>query len=198
MIKSKNFFYFCISFIVGIFFGQFFQGSLLSFLVLGLIFSFWKYKRVQVFGFCALFFIFGAWRYQSFQFKTENNQLVEYIGQEVSFLGIVNERPEPGQSTTKIEIKIKDLNSKVLITTWKYPEYHYGDKLKVRGRLEEPAFFNGFDYKTYLAKDGVYAVMYQPQMELVEKNCGSFIKEKLLLFKERLKDSVNLIMPAPQ
>jgi len=198
MINSKNFFYFCISFILGIFLSSFFKMSLLFFLVLGVIFIFWKDRRMYVFGFCVLFFIFGAWRYQSFKFKTENNPLVEYIGREVSFIGTINERPEPGQSTTKIEVKIKDLDSKILITTWKYPEYHYGDKLKVQGRIEEPAFFNDFDYKSYLAKDGIYAVVYQPQIELIERGCGSFIKEKLLFFKERLKNSINLIMPAPQ
>ena len=153
---------------------------------------------MYIFAFCVLFFVFGAWRYQSFKFKVENNSLVEYIGREVSFVGIIDERPEPGQSTTKIEVKIKDLDSRVLITTWKYPEYHYGDKLKIQGRIEEPAFFNDFDYKSYLAKDGVFAVMYQPQIELVERGCGNFIKEKLLFFKERLKNSINLIMPAPQ
>ena len=185
---------------MGIFLSSFFQENFLLLLILDIIFIFvfWKHKKVAVISFYVLFFIFGAWRYQSFKLKTENNQLVEYINQEVSFVGVINERPEPGQSTTKIEVKIENLDSRALVTTWKYPEYHYGDKLKVQGRLEEPAFFNDFDYKTYLAKDGIYAVMYQPQIELVEKNCGNFIKEKLLFFKEKLKNSINLIMPAPQ
>ena len=198
MKKSKNFLCFCTSFILGIFLNSFFQENLFLFLILGVFFVFWKYKKISILGFCILFFIFGVWRYQSFQSKTEANQLIKHVGQKVSFVGIVNERPEPGQSTTKIEIKIENLESKVLITTWKYPEYHYGDKLKIQGRLEEPAFFNDFDYKTYLAKDGVYAVMYQPQIELIENGCGGFIKEKLLFFKEKLKKSINLIMPAPQ
>jgi len=200
MTISKVFFYFCISFIVGILLNSFFQESFLWFLILDIILIsvFWKYKKVVIIGSCVLFFLFGVWRYQSFELKTENNQLIKYINQEVSFVGIVSERPEPGQSTTKIEIKIENLDSKVLLTAWKYPEYYYGDKLKVKGRLEEPAFFNDFDYKAYLAKDGIYAVMYQPQIELVEKNCGNFIKEKLIFFKEKLKNSINLIMPAPQ
>ena len=200
MTTSKIFFYFCISFIIGILLSSFFQKGFPWFLVLSIIFIFvfWKNKKVVVAGFCVLFFVFGVWKYQSSKLKIENNQLIKYINQEVSFVGIVSERPELGQSTTKIEIKIANLDSKVLITTWKYPEYYYGDKLKIEGRLEEAAFLNDFDYKTYLAKDGIYAVMYQPHIELIEKNCGNFIKEKLLFFKEKLKNSVNLIMPAPQ
>ena len=200
MTTSKIFFYFCVSFIVGILLNSFFQESLWWFLILDIIFIsvFWKHKKIVIVCSCVLFFLFGVWRYQSFELKVDNNQLIKYIDQEVSFIGIVSERPEPGHSTTKIEIKIEDLNSKVLLTTWKYPEYYYGDKLKIKGRLEEPAFFDDFDYKAYLSKDGIYAVMYQPQIELIEKNCGNFIKDKLIFFKEKLKNSVNLIMSAPQ
>ena len=198
MTISRTFFYICISFIVGILLSPFFQNFYSWFLVLGIIFIFWNNKKIITIGFCLLFFVFGVWRYESFKLKTENNQLVKYIDKEVSFIGIVSERPEPSQSTTKIEVNIEDLNSKVLMTTWKYPEYYYGDKLRIGGGLEEPTFFNDFDYKSYLAKDGIYAVMYQPKIELIEMNCGNFIKEKLLIFKEKLKNSINLIMPAPQ
>jgi len=200
MTTSKIFFYLCLSFIAGILLNSFFQESFLWFLILDIIFIFvfWKHKKVVIIGFCVLSFIFGVWRYQSFELKTENNQLVKYIDQEISFIGVVSERPEPGQSTTKIEVNIKNLNSKVLITAWKYPEYHYGDKLRIEGKLEGPAFLNDFDYKSYLAKDGIYAVMYQPKIEIIGKNYGNPIKEILLSFKEKLKNSVNLIMPAPQ
>jgi len=192
----------CLFFIVGIYFGSLLPiFSFISFFCLFVFFGLFIFRRTKkflTFLFFLLFFSLGIWRYQSFKLETENNKLIKNINQEVSLVGVVSERPEPGQSTTKIKVDIRDMGGKILITTWKYPEYYYGDKISIKGRLEEPAFFNDFDYKSYLAKDNIYALMYQPQIELVEKSCGNFIKEKLLFFKEKLKDSINLIMPAPQ
>jgi len=202
MTYSRLFLFLCVAFLIGVGASSFlpiFNYFLYLFVAIFIsLFIVRKKTKFIVFFLCLMVFVFGVWRYQSFKLKTENNQLVEYVNQEVSFIGIVGERPEPGQSTTKLEVNIKDLNSKVLITTWKYPEYCYGDRLKIKGVLESPTPFNGFDYKSYLAKDGIYAIMYQPQIELIEKNRGSFIKEKLIFFKEKLKNSINLIMPAPQ
>jgi len=162
-----------------------------------LLFS-WRDKKRVTSLFCLIFFVLGVWRYQSFKLNIENNDLVQYLNKEISFSGIIDERPEPGLKSTKIEVKVDGSNSKVLLTTWKYPEYHYGDRLKIKGKLEEPVSFNDFDYKSYLEKDGIYAIMYQPQIELIESNQGNFIKGKLLFFKKKLKNVVNLVLPSPQ
>lgn len=202
MSKSKLFLFVCLSFIAGIYLGSLFPYFNYFFwifiLISLLIFIFRKNEKVFPFLFCLLFLIFGVWRYQTFNLEVKNNELVGYLGKEVSFVGVVSERPESGAEYQRAEIQIKDLKAKVLVTVWKYPKYHYGDKLKIEGYLQEPSNFGDFDYKSFLAKDGVYGVMYRPKIQLVESEEGNIIKEKLIWFKEKLKEKINLILPSPQ
>ncbi len=204
MNSSTSFLFCCLFFILGIYLSSFFDLYPFNYFawifILILISLFFFRKNIKVFSFllCFLFFVFGFWRYQSFSFEIKNNDLKDYFEKQVSFVGIVSERPEPGRATSRMEIELEDFDAKILATSWKYPQYNYGDKLKIKGKLEEPVSFNDFDYKSYLAKDKIYGVMYQPQIELLEKGRGNFLKEKLIVFKEKLKESIHLIMPVPQ
>ncbi len=149
-----------------------------------------------LFYFC-LFFIGGVFLY-SLNINIQSNQLKEYFDKEVNFVGVVVEEPDKRQSTTKLTIQVENLDEKILITKWHYPRYEYGDKLKIKGTLQEPQTFEGFNYKDYLAKDKIFALMYQPKIELIEKNQASSLKRFLISAKNKLKTSLNTIMPMPQ
>ena len=149
-----------------------------------------------LFYFC-LFFIGGVFLY-SLNIDIQSNQLKEYFDKEVNLIGVVIEEPDKRQSTTKLTIQIEGLEEKILITKWHYPQYEYGDKLKIKGSLQEPQTFEGFNYKDYLAKDKIFALMYQPKIELIEKNQASSLKRFLISAKNKLKTSLNTIMPMPQ
>ena len=149
-----------------------------------------------LFYFC-LFFIGGVFLY-SLNIDIQSNQLKGYFGKEVSLVGVVVEEPDKRQSTTKLTIQIEGSKEKILITKWHYPQYEYGDKLKIKGTLQEPQTFEEFNYKDYLAKDKIFAVMYQPKIELIEKNQASSLKRFLISAKNKLKTSLNRIMPMPQ
>lgn len=203
MTPSKILFCFCLSFVGGIFLNSIIripQPLMLGFLVLGIFFIslFWKFKKLVIFGFCLLFLTVGIWRHQIAILKIENNELKNYLGQNITLIGIVDEEPDRREKTTKLKIKIQDLNERILITKWHYPEYEYGDKLKITGNLEEPQVFEGFNYKDYLAKEEIFALIYQPKIELIEKNRGSALKKFLISSKNKLKESLNKAMPFPQ
>ncbi|MBZ9572297.1 ComEC family competence protein [Patescibacteria group bacterium] len=212
MTKSKILLYFCLSSIGGIFLNSILfipQLILLSLLILGilLISVFWKYKRLVVLGFCILFFVFGIWRHQGVLSKIENSPIKNFIGKEVTLIGLIEKEPDTREKSTKLTIKIEKTiaeNSsppdigKVLVTAGKYPEYQYGDKIKIRGLLKAPAVFESFNYRDYLAKDGILAVIYFPEIELIAKNQGNFLQKSLISFKNKLKESLNKVMPEPQ
>jgi len=203
MTNSKIFLCLCLSFIVGVFLSSIFgisQLFMLGVLIFALILAsvFWKYKRITVFSFCLLFFLLGMWRCQLSQSSIENNELKNYINQEVVFVGIVSSQPDKGEKTTKIEIQPEGVQGRILITSWKYPEHDYGDKIKVIGKLEHPLIFNGFGYKEYLEKQGVYAVMSFPEIELLDKGLGSPIIKTLISLKNKLKQGVDKTIAFPE
>jgi len=219
MTHSKILFYFCFSFIGGIFLNSLLgisQIYLLGFLILGilLISVFWRHKNPVVIGFCILFLVFGIWRYQSFLSKLENSEIKKHINENITLIGIVDGEPGIREKVIKLEIKIEGIDDEILITTRKYPEYRYGDRLKITGRLEEPqvldereedksssspfAIAREFNYKNYLLKDGILAVINFPEIELMGKDFGNPIMKILFSFKNKLKGSLNSLMSPPQ
>lgn len=224
MSKSKVLFYFCFSFIGGIFLSSFFTPHLLFLgggLILGILLvsvppslNFGKRVGLVLFGFCLLFLIFGICRHQLALSKIENNVLrnLNDLGEKITLIGWVSNEPDIREKSQKLKIEVEEIepdevkpryiNGKILITTNRYPEYQYGDKLKITGKLETPQEFEDFNYKNYLAKDGIYSVMNFIQIELLER--GKYrgrtpvIYAKILDFKNKYKEAVKKFLSPPQ
>lgn len=61
----------------------------------------------------------------------------------------------------KYTLCVEGVEGKVLVTGPRYPAYEYGDCLLVSGILDEAGEIENFDYGKYLARYGVYGVIYQ-------------------------------------
>jgi len=85
-----------------------------------------------------------------------------------------------------------------LIQVPRYPTYHYGDVLKITGRLETPLQFEDFDYKSYLARQGIYSVIYYPGVEVLDRGQGSKPLQWIYSLRERLSASLARALPEPQ
>lgn len=210
MEKSKIFLASLISFIFGIFFSSYLkvsQSILFFFFILAIVFIFLslKYKRILIFGFLILIFSFSVLRFQLAFLKIENNPIKNFFDKEISLIGIITEEPKITKKSAKLVISPKEIEGKsdknfgkILVFTRKFPEYEYGEKLKIKGVLKEPKNFDNFDYKNYLAKDGILALIYFPDIELEKENFGNPIKRFLLNFKKKLKSSLNNFLSPPQ
>jgi competence protein ComEC len=215
MTSSKIFLYFCLAFVAGIFLNSLIkipQLAMLGVLILGviLISVFWKHKKSAVLGFCILFLVLGIWRHQSAELKIADSGLQDYSDndQAVTLIGIVTDQPSVKSNSIKLTIesekletggKIFYISGKILVMTGRYPEYEYGDELEITGELVSPSEdIEGFNYKDYLAKDGIYSTMSWPKIEKIAGGKGNFILGGLFGFKNRLEESVNKVMSPPQ
>ncbi|MCX6759824.1 MAG: DUF4131 domain-containing protein, partial [Candidatus Nealsonbacteria bacterium] len=152
MSKSKIFFYFCVSFILGITIRQavnIYQPRLVSGVVfiLGvfLISVFYWNKKAVFVGFCIIFLGIGIWRIDLAIFKNENNDFIKYglLDRNIDLEAIVIREPQNSEKSLRLtvgSIKIKEgsISGKIIITTGKYPEFKFNDILKVSGKLETP------------------------------------------------------------
>ena len=198
MSKSRIFLYFCLSFVGGIFINSIIfvsQVAILGLLILGilLISVLWRYKKLVVIGFCLLFLVFGIWRHQLAIFE-----IVYPEEKEVSFIGLVVKEPDIRVNHIKLTIESEEIKGKILLLVPRYPEYQYGDKLKITGKLEKPPVFEDFNYRDFLAKKGIYSVMYWPKIALISRNQGNFIYAKILEFKNKLRESIYQNLSPPQ
>jgi len=57
---------------------------------------------------------------------------------------------------------VLNVNGNVLIKLARYPVLAFGEKLKLKGKLQNPPVFEGFTYAEGLAKNGIWSVMYRP------------------------------------
>ena len=92
----------------------------------------------------------------------------------------------------------KEILGIALIRMPRYPTYHYGDVLKVTGELETPLQLEDFDYKSYLARQGIYTIIYYPRVEVLERGQGSKPLQWIYSLREHLSVSLTRALPEPQ
>lgn len=84
-----------------------------------------------------------------------------------------------------------------IVSLGRYPAYHYGDRLLVRGLLETPPTFDDFDYRAYLARKGVYSLMRRASATLLEQGRGRLFYRLLYALRDRASATLNAITPEP-
>ncbi len=173
--------------------------------------------RSNVFLVICLIFIGGLFLISVFEispiwgflFYKNQTELIDYNDTENKTIisGYIIKEPDKRSSNVKLTIKtigiehqnkIKKISGKILVTTNRYPEYKYGDKLIITGKLKAPVVFEDFNYPGYLAKDKIYSVMYYPQIEATGNNYGNFFYKTIYSLKNKIKKSVEKIMPLPE
>ena len=222
MSSSKILFFLCVSFVLGIFLEslikipQVFIWGFLFLAILVILFTVipggvpfgsrnpehkhksWilAFARMTggIMGFCILFFILGVLRMQISEFNIANDKLAKLNGKGgVVLTGVISDAPDVRETSQKLTVKIGE--SKVLVTTKNDAEYSYLDKVEITGKPQEPAVFDGFNYKNYLLKDGIYSVMSFPKVEIVSRahkyNLFTYIYGEVLFLKQKLEQSVN-------
>jgi competence protein ComEC len=84
-----------------------------------------------------------------------------------------------------------------LVRVPRYPARAYGERLAVIGELETPPVFEGFDYRDYLSRQGVYSTIRRPRVEPLEMGQGSPFWRALYAIKARAQRTIAQILPEP-
>lgn len=205
MSASKVLFYFCLFFVAGVFVEsiintpQFYIWGVLILAVFGALAGFLNYKKAWVLGFCAIFFVFGVLRMQIAEFDVAGNKLAKLNGQgQAVLIGTVYDEPDIREKSQNLKVKVQD--SIVLVTTSRYPEYKYFDKIEITGKLEAPKQLEDFNYKNYLMKDGIYSVMAFPKIAVLgagKKNIFEKFYSGILFVKDKLRKSIRASYSPP-
>ena len=180
-------------------------GAILSaILVTALILLLWRRKGTPLLaGLCLIVFLLGILRFQ----QVEEGNLQSYNGASVQIIGMVETEPELRDQAVNLRLSAREIavddrweevSGTVLIHTRRYPSYRYGDVLRVTGQLEEPPEFEEFNYRDYLARQGIHSTMLYPQIELLGAGQGFKPREWLYALRERLSQGLASALPEPQ
>jgi len=118
------------------------------------------------------------------------------VGRQVELAGIIVDEPDERENYTRLIFEIEN-GVKVLITTGHYPEFSYGDKIKIEGELKKPKNFQDFDWRAFLVKDDIYFEMFYPKTQLIGSSQAPWIKQQLFSLKEKILFNVSRVIPEP-
>ena len=193
-------------FLFGIAVGNFFLPAIffLYGLILGIIILFiiWQHTKwlLVVFFLLGSFFAFVRWQ-TIFSFG-ENNNIRQLVNKSEKLIIQVSAEPDIRADkqllTTRVKLSTSDnwLHGRALITVPLYPQFQYGDIIAMQGELLIPTVFPDFNYERYLARHGIYAVAYYPEVILLESTNSAY--KKLLNVKDILINKVGKMLPEPE
>lgn len=161
-------------------------------------------------------FVLGVVRV-SFSDLYKRSSLENFVNKKILVEGKIVDEPDVRESNTKLTVEVdkviqnnSDLASgvlvgpeKVLVTVPLYPEYSYGDKVKMSLTLEEPKNISSddgrvFDYKGYLRVRGIWYTSRFAKVEVLSSGNGNTIKTLLFKVKHLFTSSVTNTIPEPE
>lgn len=140
-------------------------------------------------------FIIGLTYYHFWDFR-ENQKILPY-GQ-ISIIAPMVQKPVISGAKAQLILGYQKTN--ILVQTPRFPQFSYGDILKVTGTLENPAGikpFNGFDYGDYLLKKDIRGLLRNP--DKIEKvgSDGNPITKKIYALGDKFNNSINQVLAEP-
>ncbi len=98
----------------------------------------------------------------------------------------------------KLDSEWRDIEGTVLLFVPRYPAYKYGDALRVTGELKTPPQLDDFDYRGYLAHQGIHATMLYPKIEVLDTGQGFQPLDWVYSLRGRLAQTLTQVLPEPQ
>ena len=98
----------------------------------------------------------------------------------------------------KADPEWRDVGGTVLVFVPRYPAYKYGDVIKLTGELETPPQLDDFDYRGYLAHQGIHATMFYPEIEVLDTGRGFPPLAWVYSLRGRLAQTLAQVLPEPQ
>ena len=161
---------------------------------------FFKYLLLALLGFSL-----GTFRVILAEHRVTLDDIDHYNGQKLEVTGMITEadiRRDKAKYTVSAEsIELKEgateVRGEVLISLPKYPQYRYGDRVRLWGELQAPGEFDGFDYGAYLSRFGVYSVMYRPSVTVLESGQGNLFWHGMSFLQNKFMERINRLFPEP-
>lgn len=212
--KSKTFLAFCFCFILGV--GLFsslelpgywlFRLYLLLFIVLFFLIIAWSNKKRRFIILCWLFFVLGGLRYLITIPSGNSKNINYYNGAKMDLVGVISEEPVVKIDGVNYIVGnlsrggVDDLSGKILLNLPLYPRYNYGDELKITCSLQEPknSLDGSFNYRQYLARQGVWSICGSPKVTKTSFGQGNKIMGAILWLKQRVGDKAAELWSEPE
>lgn len=182
MTNSKLLIVFIVCFFIGIFFGDLYLENelikaVLFVILLMLFFLNLKIERSDLRIYIVIFLgiLIGFIRFM-YSFDSSENFISNFVGK-VVLQGCVSQEVDVRNDKVKYVVESEKIliddnwvpvTGKVLINYNRYPVFEYGQCFEIKGDLQIPEKIEDFDYDKYLARYGIFAVVYSANIKVLD------------------------------
>jgi competence protein ComEC len=150
----------------------------------------------------------GAWLYQSSLPSGEPQGMARYNdGPAVSFRAVVSGEPDEQGSSLRLHLSARAVlvdgrwqstSGDILMRGGLFPRHNYGDLLEVEGKLETPPEFEDFNYRDYLARQGIGSIINYPRTSLLATGQGNPVRAWIYDLRGELSSALEKALPEPE
>jgi len=158
---------------------------------------------------CAGLFAAGMLRFQADETPSQPTGIAVFNDTDapVSFRALVTDDPDEKTSSLSIRLAAREvlqdgewqpISGGILMRQGLFPRYHYGDLLEVKGKLETPPVLADFDYRQYLARQGIVSIVEYPKVDLLASGQGNRALAAIHGLRRELSSALTEALPEPQ
>jgi predicted membrane metal-binding protein len=143
--------------------------------------------------------------------KLASDDISSFNGRFVELRGVVSEEPDVRERSTLLRLTVQAtvggsrnapgwqpasgvLQLRVPLTQ----PYAFGDVLDVRGTAQAPQILPGFDYRDYLARQGVRSSMTYARVTRLGNGAGDPMHAAIFTLRERIATELQAALPEPE
>jgi len=162
----------------------------------------------------AVFFCLGAWRLSASQVTPAPSHVAWYNGKGmVELSGLVVQPPDERDTYTNLTVQVDTLTplemdpavatpdavgGRLLLRAFPGTEYHYGQRISMRGKLQTPPEGSDFSYREYLSRKGILSLMSYGYIKVLEDSAGNPLLAAIYHLKDRSRATLQTIFPSPE
>jgi len=158
---------------------------------------------------CAGLFAAGMLRFQADETPTQPTGIAVFNDTDapVNFRALVTDDPDEKTRSLSIRLAAREvfqdgewqpISGGILLRQGLFPHYRYGDLLEVEGKLETPPVLPDFDYRQYLARQGIVSIVEYPKVDLLASGQGNRALAAIHGLRRELSSALTEALPEPQ
>ena len=162
------------------------------------------------FTFVLFFALFlGAARYQLSLPEFDAFHIAYYNDRDYDMLitGTLVEAPDYRDNYTNLRLDVEKVDTGdrdlpvhglILVRASNNQIFHYGDRLRLRGKLKTPPENEDFSYRDYLAAQHIHSYMSSAEVTVLPGKGGNLISAALYAIKQKSLDNIYRMFPDPE
>lgn len=137
----------------------------------------------------------------------QSSDIAQYNGYSGAIAGVVVSQPKLREDKIQLRLEsetifvnnqLRETSGLALIETDRSAAMEYGDRIRATGRLDVPASWDSFSYADYLGRQGVFSVMRNAGIEVVDSGHGNALISTLIRLRLTVKRYIASALPEPQ